>query len=121
LLAAFQNRILNIHPSLLPAFPGLHAVRQAVAAGVRVSGCTVHVVDEGTDTGPIVIQAAVPVLDGDSEETLAARILTQEHRCYPRAIALWAQGRVQIEHRRVRIAGAAGDPARTLSSPELLD
>jgi len=121
LLSAFQNRILNIHPSLLPAFPGLHAVRQAVAAGVRVSGCTVHVVDEGTDTGPIVIQAAVPVLEGDSEETLAARILAQEHRCYPRAIALWAQGRVQIEDRRVRIAAAAGDPARTLSSPELLD
>jgi phosphoribosylglycinamide formyltransferase-1 len=88
---------------------------------VRISGCTVHVVDEGTDTGPIVIQAAVPVLEGDSEETLAARILAQEHRCYPRAIALFAQGRIRIEDRRVQIAGAAGDPARTISSPELAD
>jgi phosphoribosylglycinamide formyltransferase 1 len=121
LLRAFENRILNIHPSLLPAFPGLHAVRQALAAGVRISGCTVHVVDEGTDSGPILVQAAVPVLDGDSEETLAARILVQEHRCYPRALSLWAEGRVRIEGRRVRIEGAAPDPARTLSSPELAD
>jgi phosphoribosylglycinamide formyltransferase-1 len=121
LLTEFQNKIINIHPSLLPAFPGLHAVRQALAARVRVSGCTVHVVDQGTDSGPILIQAAVPVLDGDTEETLAARILRQEHRCYPRAIALWAQGRVQIDGRSVRIAGAAGDPARALASPELLD
>ena len=121
LLGAFERRILNIHPSLLPAFPGLHAVRQALAAGVRVSGCTVHVVDEGTDTGPIVIQAAVPVLDGDTEETLSARILVQEHRCYPRAIALWAEGRVRIEGRRVRIAGASGRPDRAIASPELSD
>jgi len=121
LLTAFHNRILNIHPSLLPAFPGLHAVRQALTAGVRVAGCTVHVVDEGTDTGPILIQAAVPVLDSDTEETLAARILLQEHRCYLRAIALWAEGRVQIEGRRVRIAGALTRAERTLSSPELTD
>ena len=121
LLQAFHNRILNIHPSLLPAFPGLHAVRQALAAGARVAGCTVHVVDAGTDTGPILIQAAVPVLDSDNEETLAARILVQEHRCYPRAIALWAEGRVQIEGRRVRIAGAGTRAERTLSSPELTD
>ena len=121
LLSAYQDRILNIHPSLLPAFPGLHAVRQALAAGVRVSGCTVHVVDEGTDTGPIVIQAAVPVLDGDTEETLAARILTQEHRCYPRAIALWGAGRVRIDGGRVRVAGATGIPGRTIASPELSD
>ena len=121
LLHAFENKILNIHPSLLPAFPGMHAVRDALAAGVRVSGCTVHVVDEGTDSGPILIQAAVPVLDGDSEEALAARILSQEHRCYPRAISLWAQGRVHLEGRRVRIDGAAGSSARTLSSPELTD
>src|SRR2546427_368550 len=120
-VAAFAGRILNVHPALLPAFPGLHAQRQALAHGVKVTGATVHLVDEGTDTGPIVLQAAVPVLEGDTEETLAARILAQEHRCYPRAIALWAQGRVQIEDRRVRIAAAAGDPARTLSSPELLD
>lgn len=121
LLRAFENKILNIHPSLLPAFPGMHAVRDALAAGVRVSGCTVHVVDEGTDSGPILVQAAVPVLDGDTEETLAARILVQEHRCYPRAISLWAQGRVHIEGRRVRIDGKAGSATRTLSSPELSD
>lgn len=121
LLGAFQNRILNIHPSLLPAFPGMHGVRQALAAGVRVSGCSVHVVDEGCDTGPLLIQAAVPVLDGDDEETLAARILVQEHRCYTRAISLWAQGRIHLEGRRVRIDGAAGAPGRTISSPELLD
>jgi phosphoribosylglycinamide formyltransferase-1 len=121
LLRAFENKILNIHPSLLPAFPGMHAVRDALAAGVRVSGCTVHVVDEGTDSGPILVQAAVPVLDGDTEETLAARILVQEHRCYPRAISLWAQGRVHLEGRRVRIDGKAGSAARTLSSPELSD
>ena len=80
-----------------------------------------HVVDAGTDTGPILIQAAVPVLDSDTEETLAARILVQEHRCYPRAIALWAEGRVQIEGRRVRITGAGPRPDHTLSSPELTD
>jgi phosphoribosylglycinamide formyltransferase-1 len=119
LLAAFENRILNIHPALLPSFPGMHAVRQALQAGVRISGCTVHVVDEGTDTGPIVIQAAVPVLDGDTEETLAARILVQEHRCYPRAVQLFAQGRVSIEGRRVRIQAPPGDAARTISSPQL--
>ncbi|MCA1828379.1 MAG: phosphoribosylglycinamide formyltransferase [Myxococcales bacterium] len=121
LLSAFQNRILNIHPSLLPAWPGMHAVRHALKGGARVSGCTVHIVDEGTDTGPIVIQAAVPVLDGDTEESLAARILAQEHRIYPRAIALFAQGRVEIDGRRVRIKGAAADAARTFSSPELND
>ena len=119
LLAAFENRILNIHPALLPSFPGMHAVRQALQAGVRISGCTVHVVDEGTDTGPIVIQAAVPVLDGDTEETLAARILVQEHRCYPRAVQLFAQGRVSIDGRRVRIQAPPGDPARNISSPPL--
>jgi phosphoribosylglycinamide formyltransferase-1 len=120
LLSAFQNRILNIHPSLLPAYPGLHAVKKALAAGARVSGCTVHIVDEGTDTGPIVIQAAVPVLEGDTEETLAARILMMEHRCYPRAISLWAQGRIHLSVGRV-VVQAKSDPARSLSSPELTD
>jgi phosphoribosylglycinamide formyltransferase-1 len=119
LLHAFENRILNIHPALLPSFPGLHAVRQALKAGVKISGCTVHVVDEGTDTGPIVVQAAVPVLEGDDEESLAARILVQEHRCYPWAIRLWAEGRVAVEGRRVRIATAKGDPARHILSPGL--
>ncbi|HTO98515.1 MAG TPA: phosphoribosylglycinamide formyltransferase [Myxococcales bacterium] len=121
LLRAFENKILNIHPSLLPAFPGMHAVRQALEAGVRVSGCTVHVVDEGTDTGPILIQAAVPVLEGDTEDSLAARILKQEHRCYPRALSLWAQGRVRIEGRRVRIAGAPAGGDAAISSPGLAD
>ena len=121
LLRAFENKILNIHPSLLPSFPGLHAVKQALDAGVRVSGCTVHLVDEGTDTGPVVVQAAVPVLDGDDEAALSARILAQEHRCYPRAIALWAEGRVKVLGRRVRVQGAAGNAQRTIASPELLD
>ena len=121
LLGAFENKILNIHPSLLPAFPGLHAVRQALTAGVRVSGCTVHLVDAGMDTGPVLVQAAVPVLDGDDEAALAARILAQEHRCYPRAIGLWADGRLALEGRRVRARVAQGDPARTLASPELAD
>jgi phosphoribosylglycinamide formyltransferase 1 len=116
LLTAFQNKILNIHPALLPAFPGLHAVRQAVTAGVRLAGCTVHLVDEGTDTGPIVLQAAVPVLDGDTEETLAARVLVQEHRIYPRAVGLFAEGRVKVVGRRVLI-DAPNDAARALVSP----
>jgi phosphoribosylglycinamide formyltransferase-1 len=99
----FAQRLLNIHPSLLPAFPGLHAQRQAIEHGVRVSGATVHFVDEGTDTGPIVLQAAVEVRDGDTEEALAARILAEEHRIYPEAIRLFAEGRLAIEGRRVRI------------------
>jgi phosphoribosylglycinamide formyltransferase 1 len=121
LLRAFPGRVLNIHPSLLPAFPGMHAVRQALAAGVRISGCTVHLVDEGTDTGPIVVQAAVPVLDGDTEETLAARILVQEHRAYPRAIQLVAEGRAPAPGKQVAVRGEAGDPARTIASPPLDD
>jgi phosphoribosylglycinamide formyltransferase-1 len=121
MLRAFPDRILNIHPALLPAFPGMHAVRQALAAGVRVSGCTVHIVDEGTDTGPIVVQAAVPVLDGDTEETLAARILVQEHRAYPRAISLFASGRATVAGRKVAVRGIAADPALTLASPPLDD
>jgi len=105
-VAAFPGRILNVHPSLLPAFPGMHAQRQALEHGVRVAGCTVHFVDEECDAGPIVLQAAVPVLDGDTEDTLAARILEQEHRIYPEAVELWAAGRLAIEGRRVRIRPA---------------
>lgn len=116
LLRAFHDRILNIHPALLPAYPGMHGVRQAIDGGARIAGCTVHLVDEGTDSGPIVMQAAVPVLDGDTEETLAARILAQEHRLYPRSISLFAEGRVSIEGRRVRI-DAPNDPGRALVSP----
>jgi len=101
----FRGRLRNIHPSLLPAFPGLHAQRQALEHGVTVTGATVHFVDEGTDTGPIVLQAAVPVLPEDTEATLSARILAEEHRIYPDAIRLFAEGRLHIEGRRVRILG----------------
>jgi phosphoribosylglycinamide formyltransferase-1 len=99
----FRGRLLNIHPALLPAFPGLHAQRQALEHGVRVAGATVHFVDEGTDTGPIVLQAAVTVLAGDTEATLSERILAEEHRIYAEAVRLFAEGRLQIEGRRVRI------------------
>lgn len=98
---AFAGRALNIHPSLLPAFPGLHAQRQALDYGAKISGATVHFLDEGVDTGPIVLQAAVPVEPADTEETLAARILVEEHRLYPQAIRLFAEGRLRIEGRRV--------------------
>jgi phosphoribosylglycinamide formyltransferase-1 len=97
----FPNRILNIHPSLLPAFPGLDAQHQALAYGVRVSGCTVHFVDEYLDAGPILLQAAVPVHDRDTEESLSARILEEEHRIYSEAIRIALSGRYRIEGRRV--------------------
>ena len=100
-VAAFPGRVLNIHPSLLPAFPGLDAQRQAVEHGVKVSGCTVHFVDETLDGGPIVLQRAVPVLDSDTPETLAARILKEEHLAYPEAVALVASGACRVEGRRV--------------------
>jgi phosphoribosylglycinamide formyltransferase-1 len=100
----FSGRIMNIHPSLLPSFPGLDAQRQAVEYGVRVSGCTVHFVDQGMDTGPIILQKEVPVLPDDTPETLEQRILVQEHRLYPEAIALYAAGRLSIEGRRVIIS-----------------
>jgi phosphoribosylglycinamide formyltransferase-1 len=99
----FRGRALNIHPSLLPAFPGLHAQRQALEHGVRVTGATVHFSDEGVDTGPIVLQAAVPVLPDDTEETLSRRILAEEHRIYPEAVRLFAEGRLRIDGRRVHI------------------
>ncbi len=98
---AFAGRALNVHPSLLPAFPGLHPQRQALEHGAKVSGATVHFLDEGVDTGPIVLQAAVPVEPADTEETLAARILVEEHRLYPEAIRLFAEGRLQSQGRRV--------------------
>jgi phosphoribosylglycinamide formyltransferase 1 len=100
-IRAFSGRAMNIHPSLLPAFPGLHPHRQALAHGVKVSGATVHFTDEGVDTGPIIVQAAVPVEPGDTEDTLAARILAVEHRLYPEAIRLFAEGRLTIAGRRV--------------------
>ncbi len=104
-LGAFSGRVVNIHPSLLPAFPGVHAQAQALAHGVKVAGCTVHFVDEGTDTGPIIAQAAVPVRDDDDEDALSARILAEEHRLYPRVLRWLAEGRVVREGRRVMIAG----------------
>jgi phosphoribosylglycinamide formyltransferase 1 len=107
LIEAYRNRMMNIHPSLLPSFPGLEAQKQALEWAVKVSGCTVHFVTEGVDEGPIILQAAVPVLERDSPETLAARILVEEHKIYPRAVQLYAEGRLHVEGRRVRIADSA--------------
>ncbi|HEX8355096.1 MAG TPA: phosphoribosylglycinamide formyltransferase [Pyrinomonadaceae bacterium] len=104
-LGEFRGRVLNIHPSLLPAFPGLDAQRQAVEHGVRVSGCTVHFVDETLDGGPIITQRVVPVLDSDTPDALAARILREEHEAYPEALALVCSGRYEVEGRRVRREG----------------
>jgi phosphoribosylglycinamide formyltransferase-1 len=109
-VAAFSNRILNIHPSLLPAFPGLEAQRQALEYGVKFSGCTVHFVDENLDAGPIVAQAIVPVLDDDTPDTLAARILAEEHRIYTEAVRLVLSGRYRVAARRVIALDAVGAP-----------
>jgi phosphoribosylglycinamide formyltransferase-1 len=103
-VALFSNRVLNVHPALLPAFPGLDAQKQALEHGAKVSGCTVHFVDEQCDHGPIVLQAAVAVLESDTVESLSARILEQEHRIYPEAVRLYCQNRLRVEGRRVRIA-----------------
>ncbi len=103
LMTEYRGRIMNIHPALLPGFKGLHAQEQALAYGVRYSGCTVHFVDDGVDTGPIVIQRVVPVLDEDTVESLSDRILQEEHRAYPEAVRLWAEGRIRIDGRRVHI------------------
>ncbi len=97
----FRGRVINIHPALLPAFPGLHAQRKALSHGVKVAGCTVHFVDEETDHGPIILQACVPVLEDDNEETLSERILLQEHRCLPEAVRLFCEGRLRIDGRLV--------------------
>jgi phosphoribosylglycinamide formyltransferase-1 len=102
-VSTFRLRILNIHPSLLPSFPGLKVQQKALEYGVKFSGCTVHFVDEGVDTGPIIIQAAVPILDDDTEKSLSARILKEEHRIYPEAIRLFAEGRLVVEGRRVKL------------------
>jgi phosphoribosylglycinamide formyltransferase-1 len=103
LLKAFPHKIMNIHPALLPSFPGIHGQKQALDYGVKLSGCTVHFVDEGVDTGPIIIQSAVQVFNDDTEETLAARILKEEHRIYSQAIQLFAEGKIEIKGRKVRI------------------
>ena len=101
IIEAYRNSIINIHPALLPAFKGLHAQKQAFEYGVKVAGCTVHFVDEGMDTGPIIIQKCVPVLDGDTADTLAARILEQEHKIFPEAVKLFAEGKLKVEGRIV--------------------
>jgi phosphoribosylglycinamide formyltransferase 1 len=104
LLEAFPQAVMNIHPALLPSFPGLHAQRQALEHGAKVTGCTVHFVDSGTDTGPIIIQAPVPILEGDTPETLSQRISREEHRVYPAAVQLYAEGRLTVVGRRVIIS-----------------
>jgi phosphoribosylglycinamide formyltransferase 1 len=118
-IRAFPERILNIHPALLPSFPGLHAQRQALDYGVRIAGCTVHIVDEKTDHGPIIIQAAVPVYSDDTVESVAERILAEEHRIYPEAVCLFAEGRIRIEGRRARIADEEPLADRALVNPAL--
>ena len=116
LVEAFANRMMNIHPSLLPSFPGLDVQKRAIEWGCKLAGCTVHFVTEGVDDGPIILQAAVPILDDDTPDRLAARILEQEHKIYPRAVQLFAEGRLRVEGRRVFIE--AGRPeGESLISP----
>ncbi|OQW33524.1 MAG: phosphoribosylglycinamide formyltransferase [Nitrospira sp. SG-bin1] len=116
LVNAYANRMMNVHPSLLPSFPGLDVQKKAIDWGCKLAGCTVHFVTEGVDEGPIIIQAAVPILDGDTPETLAARILVQEHKIYPRAVQLFAEGRLQVDGRRVFIKGAKQDGEAIIST-----
>ena len=118
-VAAFSNRIMNIHPALLPCFPGLHVQKKALEHGVRFSGCTVHFVNEECDEGPIIIQAVVRVFPDDTEEQLAERILKQEHRIYPRAIQLYAQGRLHVVGRKVLVDGLDQDASQILIHPPL--
>ncbi len=117
-LSAFPQRVINVHPALLPSFPGVHGARQALEYGVKVTGCSVHFVDEGTDSGPVIAQAAVPVLDTDDEAALQARIQVQEHRLYVAVVDLIARGRVRVEGRRVRI-DAPVDGTAALVNPAL--
>ncbi|MGB9698955.1 MAG: phosphoribosylglycinamide formyltransferase [Thermodesulfobacteriota bacterium] len=119
LLRAFPMRVMNIHPALLPAFPGTHVWQAEIDYGVKFAGCTVHFVDEGTDTGPIIIQAVVPVYDDDTAETLNARILKQEHKIYSRAIQLFAEGRLEIKGRRVLTRGVPRAEDTFLINPPL--
>ncbi len=119
-LREFPKRIINIHPALLPAFPGTHVQKKALEYGVKFSGCTVHFVDEGVDTGPIIIQSVLPVQDDDTEETLAARILKEEHRIYPQAIQFYADGKIEIDGRRVKIKSANNTSFPVLYNPPLV-
>lgn len=116
---AFPNRIMNIHPALLPAFPGLHVQMKAVEYGVRFSGCTVHLVNEECDQGPVIIQAVVPVSPDDTEESLSARILKEEHRIYPRAIQLYSEGRLHVMGRKVVVDGMGKEEGQVLIWPPL--
>ncbi len=118
-IKAYSNRIMNIHPALLPSFPGLHVQKKAIEHGVRCAGCTVHFVNEECDEGPIIIQAVVPVFADDTEQTLSARILQQEHRIYPRAIQLYAENRLHVVGRRVAVDGLAKDEGQVLIQPPL--
>ena len=117
LLRAFPMRVMNIHPALLPSFPGTHVWQAEVDYGVKFAGCTVHFVDEGTDTGPIIIQAVVPVYDDDTTETLNARILKQEHKIFSQAIQLYAEGRLEIQGRRVLAKGFLQAPDSFMINP----
>ncbi len=117
LIKAFPDRIMNIHPSLLPSFPGLHVQKKALNYGAKFSGCTVHFVDEGVDTGPIIIQAVVPVLGNDTEDALSARILKQEHKIFSRAVQLFAEGRLKIAGRRVLISNERDKAEEFLTNP----
>ncbi len=117
LIEAYRNRVMNIHPALLPSFPGLHGQKQAQDYGVRIAGCTVHFVDEGMDTGPVIIQAAVPVAFEDTEESLSERILKLEHKIFPEAIRLFSEGRLEVIGRKVKIAGAAPDKSFLVFPP----
>jgi len=117
LLRAFPMKVMNIHPALLPAFPGTHVWQTEVDSGVKFAGCTVHFVDEGTDTGPIIIQAVVPVYDDDTGDALNARILKQEHKIYSRAIQLYAEGRLEIQGRRVLAKGISKVPDAFMINP----
>ena len=117
LLRAFPGAVMNIHPALLPAFPGTHGQRDAAGYGVKLAGATVHFADEEFDRGPIIIQGAVPVMDGDTQESLAARILEVEHRIYPQAIQWFAQGRLRVEGRRVVLEGVPQESAECLIWP----
>lgn len=114
----YAGRLMNIHPSLLPSFPGLHTHQRALEEGVRIHGCTVHFVTPTLDHGPVIIQAAIPVLDGDTEESLAARILVQEHKVYPRAVRWFAEDKLTLENGRVRLSADLADTA-VLISPEV--
>ena len=118
-LKAFPMKIMNIHPALLPSFPGLHGQQKAFDYGVKFSGCTVHFADEGVDTGPIIIQAVVPVIESDTADSLSARILKEEHRIYPQAIQLFAEGRLEVIGRRVRVKNHGQISESPLHNPPL--